>query len=275
MSRGTCVVCRAVVWQLCGGVRGREAWRVACVSAGRREESREIQILPPRGRTSSEGFLAPGFQLTSPPTAKSTQAVTSGQSQLAFAFLGGSHHRTNESNPQLSKACQPCTSAPQPCASAAQPHAPPPLPPRTPVHAPSRTALRAVSHASRLVLRRPLSHHLPEGFCTLNIASAPATEFRVHHTPWQTFAHNRSEAYNFCSSLPHDARPHLQACRHPLLAPDEGDSHLQHRRAPTRRAHPLPQEEACTDQDQLHPSAQVARRLLRAGQRRRRRSGAS
>ena len=42
MSRGTCVVCRAVVWQLCGGVRGREAWRVACVSAKRREESREI-----------------------------------------------------------------------------------------------------------------------------------------------------------------------------------------------------------------------------------------
>ena len=32
MSRRTCVVCRAVVWQLCGGVRGREAWRVACVS---------------------------------------------------------------------------------------------------------------------------------------------------------------------------------------------------------------------------------------------------
>ena len=84
------MVCRAVVWQLCGGVRGREAWRVACVSAGRREESREIQILPPRGRTSSKGFLANGLQLTSPPTAKSTQAVTSGQSQLAFAFLGGS-----------------------------------------------------------------------------------------------------------------------------------------------------------------------------------------
>jgi hypothetical protein len=94
----------------------------------------------------------------------------------------------------------------------------------------------------------------------------------VHYctTLWQTFAHNRSDAYSFCSSLQHDARPHDQGCRHPPLAPDEGDSHLQHRRDPTRQA--LPQEEAGADQDQPHPSAQVARRLLRAGLRRRHRS---
>jgi hypothetical protein len=86
MSRGTCVVCRAVVWQLCGGVRGREAWRVACVSAGRREESREIQILPPRGRTWSEDFLAHGFQLTSPRTAKSTQSGYIGAKSTGVCF---------------------------------------------------------------------------------------------------------------------------------------------------------------------------------------------
>ena len=56
------------------------------------------------------------------------------------------------------------------------------------------------------------------------------------------------------------------------LAPDEGDSHQEHRRAPTRQ--PLPPEEDGAHQDQVDPFAQVAGRPLRAESRRRRNSAA-
>jgi hypothetical protein len=106
------------MWQLCGGVRGREAWRVACVSAGRREESREIQILPPRGRTSSEGFLANGFQLTSPPTAKSTQSGYIGAKSTGVCFprrLTAAPTRATHSSPRhASHAPPPRSHAPPP-----------------------------------------------------------------------------------------------------------------------------------------------------------------
>ena len=60
----------------CGGVKLGE-WRASVPSVVRK--AAKSKFYPPRGRTSSEGFLARGFQLTSPPTAKSTQAVTSGK----------------------------------------------------------------------------------------------------------------------------------------------------------------------------------------------------
>ena len=128
---------------------------------------------------------------------------------------------------------------------------------------------------ARIPSRAGLASHttcLPLACRLLHIIQCPGAQSCP--TPWQIFAHNPGDAYNFSSSLPHDARPHDQGCRHSRdkqpLVPDEGDSHLQHRRAPTRQA--PPQEEAGADQDQLHPSAQVARRLLRAGRRWRHRS---
>ena len=71
---------------------------------------------------------------------------------------------------------------------------------------------------------------------------------------------------------PHDARKYghdlrrAPPARQPL-APEEGDSRLQHRRAPTWQALPAPKE-AGAHQDQRHPSALLAHGLLRAGLRR-------
>jgi hypothetical protein len=147
----------------------------------------------------------------------------------------------------------------QPCTSAAHSRAAAPLCRRAPsrTHALSHAA-PAVSQACRLMLASPHTT-CPRASAYYVLPRRPL----LHHIPWQTFAQNRSDAYSFCSSLQDARRPHDQGCRHPPLAPDEGDSHLQHRRDPTRQA--LPQEEAGADQDQPHPSAQVARRLLRAG----------
>ena len=257
----------------CGGVRspGGCAGRAgtACtVASGVRWRARvrtpEIQAQTGSG-VGLRGWRGRNYcQLTPPLRGKvNSKAVTPGAKSTGVRFRRRLTNRTNESNPQLSKACQPCTSAAHSRAAAA--------------------SAAALPHARTLSLTQRLPSRTHPASCWRRLTPLARGLLHimyclgVHYctTLWQTFAHNRSDAYSFCSSLQHDARPHDQGCRHPPLAPDEGDSHLQHRRAPTRRAHPLPQEEACADQDQLHPSAQAARRLLRAGQRRRRRSGAS
>jgi hypothetical protein len=155
----------------------------------------------------------------------------------------------------------------QPCTSAAHSRAAASVPPRSLTHA--RSLSRSACRLARIPPRAGLaSHHLPEGFCILCIASAPTTApCPGRYLALTTGATPTASA----PPLQHDARrPHDQGFRHPPLAPDEGDSHLQHRRDRTRQA--LPQEEARADQDQPHPSAQVARRLLRAGLRWRHRS---
>ena len=131
-------------------------------------------------------------------------------------------------------------------------------------HAPSHAA-PAVSHASRLMLASPHTT-CPRASAYYVLPRRPL----LHHTLADICSQPERRLQLLLLLLPHDARPHDQGCRHPPLAPDEGDSHLQHRRDPTRQA--LPQEEAGADQDQPHPSAQVARRLLRAGLRWRHRS---
>ena len=82
---------------------------------------------------------------------------------------------TTESHPQLSKACQPCTSAAHsraPPPRTAVP--PPPLPPRSLTHA--RSLSRSACRLARIPPHAGVaSHHLPEGFCILCIASAPST----------------------------------------------------------------------------------------------------
>ena len=76
----------------------------------------------------------------------------------------------------------------------------------------SRSA--AVSHASHPVSCWPrLTHHLPPlARSLLHIIQCLGAQSCP--TPWQIFAHNPGDAYNFSSSLPHDARPHDQGCRH-------------------------------------------------------------
>ena len=143
---------RAAVWRLCAGVR----------SARVRTPETQVQTAPGVGLRGWRGRS--NCQLTSPPSGQSqlkavthggkvnSKAVTPGPKSTGVRFRRRLTNRTNESNPQLSKACQPCTSAAhshapsraQPCSRRLCRRAPP----RT--HTISRSA--AVSHAPRLVL---------------------------------------------------------------------------------------------------------------------------
>ena len=69
---------RAVVWRLCGGVRGRAAWRVTSAVPGVVRKA-DIQFNPPRG---SYLVVSRECQLTSLPTGKVNSSRSTGQSQL-------------------------------------------------------------------------------------------------------------------------------------------------------------------------------------------------
>jgi hypothetical protein len=165
----------------CGGVR----LSGGCACGGGRTSGQcrarvrtpEIQVeaAPGVGLGGSRGG---GLSVDFPPPGQSQlKAVTPGQSQLKSGYTGAKSTRAwlrrlfHESDPQLSKACQPCTSA-------AHSHAPPP---RTAVPPPPCSRLtqgsrRLLCRLARIPSRAGLaSHHLPEGFCISYSASAPTT----------------------------------------------------------------------------------------------------
>ena len=91
-------------------------------------------------------------------------------------------------------------------------HAPPP---RTAVPSPPCSRLTQRCRLARIPSRAGLASHttcLPLACRLLHIIQCPGAQSCP--TPWQIFAHNPGDAYNFSSSLPHDARPHDQGCRH-------------------------------------------------------------
>ena len=89
------MVCRAVDGSCagaCGGVKLGE-WRASVPGVVRKAAKSKFN---PPGRTSSEGFLASGFQLTSPPTAKSTQSGYIGADKVSAASSEDSSHPARE-----------------------------------------------------------------------------------------------------------------------------------------------------------------------------------
>jgi len=217
---------RAAVWRLCAGVR----------SARVRTPETQVQTAPGVGLRGWRGRS--NCQLTSPPSGQSqlkavthggkvnSKAVTPGPKSTGVRFRRRLTNRTNESNPQLSKACQPCTSA-------AHNRAPPPrtavLPPlcrRAPsrTHAPSHAA-PAVSQASRLSYWRRLT---PLARRLLHIMYCLGAQYCI--TLWQIFsAHNRSDAAACSCSFSSaafrartslvDARPSATASPCPITIP--------------------------------------------------------
>ena len=91
-------------------------------------------------------------------------------------------------------------------------HAPPP---RTAVPSPPCSRLTQRCRLARIPSRAGLASHttcLPLACRLLHIIQCLGAQ--SFPTPWQIFAHNPGDAYNFSSSFPHDARPHDQGCRH-------------------------------------------------------------
>ena len=179
------------------------------------------------------------FQLTSPVRGKVNppgqsqlkKRLHAGQSQLAFAF----QLNHSESNPQLSKACQPC----QPCTSAAHSRA-------------AAASAAALPHARTLSLTQ-----------RCRLASIPPAPAMRRLTPRECL---------WAATLQHyHARPRTLQC---MLLPKCSVARLSLTRAlllDHDHAHDAQPPEAggANQAEGRAPSSQVPRRLLRAAQRRR------